>query len=137
MGLETSHNCWHGAYSAFSRWRNKLAEVAGYSFSKKGDPPIYDVPDLDWGHLPPRWAEGEWGSHVEKDPLVYLLAHSDCEGVIHPAQAKPLADRLDELLPKLPDDSGGGHIWNWRQVTERFIKGLRAAVEAGEDVDFH
>lgn len=28
MGLDTSHNCWHGAYSAFHRWRCKLAEVA-------------------------------------------------------------------------------------------------------------
>jgi hypothetical protein len=30
MGLDTTHDCWHGAYSAFMRWRRKLAEVAGY-----------------------------------------------------------------------------------------------------------
>lgn len=29
MGLDCSHNAWHGAYSAFMRWRIKLAEVAG------------------------------------------------------------------------------------------------------------
>src|SRR5437016_2133419 len=29
MGLDTTHDCWHGAYSAFMRWRTKLAEVAG------------------------------------------------------------------------------------------------------------
>src|SRR5690606_32189044 len=29
MGLDCSHDAWHGAYSAFMRWREKLAEVAG------------------------------------------------------------------------------------------------------------
>jgi hypothetical protein len=29
VGLDTSHGCWHGAYSAFHRWRCKIAEVAG------------------------------------------------------------------------------------------------------------
>lgn len=23
MGLDTSHDCWHGAYSAFTRWRQQ------------------------------------------------------------------------------------------------------------------
>ena len=30
MGLHTTHGCWRGAYSAFMRWRMKLAEVAGF-----------------------------------------------------------------------------------------------------------
>lgn len=30
MGLDVSHDAWHGAYSAFTRWRNCLAEDAGY-----------------------------------------------------------------------------------------------------------
>ncbi len=30
MGLDTSHDCWHGAYSAFGRWRRAIAEAAGY-----------------------------------------------------------------------------------------------------------
>ena len=34
MGLDTTHDCWHGAYLAFSRWRDQLAEVAGYTFHK-------------------------------------------------------------------------------------------------------
>lgn len=29
MGLDTSHNCWHGAYSAFDRWRKEIAKAAG------------------------------------------------------------------------------------------------------------
>jgi len=30
MGLDLTHGCWHGAYSAFMRWRQKIAELAGY-----------------------------------------------------------------------------------------------------------
>lgn len=30
MGLGTTHGCWHGAYSAFMRWRQMIAEVAGF-----------------------------------------------------------------------------------------------------------
>lgn len=30
MGLDTSHDCWRGAYSAFNRWRRALAEAAAY-----------------------------------------------------------------------------------------------------------
>jgi len=29
MGLDTTHGCWHGAYSAFHRWRAGLANAAG------------------------------------------------------------------------------------------------------------
>lgn len=30
MGLDTTHDAWHGAYSSFGDWRNQLAELAGY-----------------------------------------------------------------------------------------------------------
>jgi hypothetical protein len=29
MGLDTTHGCWNGAYSAFMRWRQEIARVAG------------------------------------------------------------------------------------------------------------
>ena len=29
MGLDTTHDCWHGAYSAFMRWRQEIARIAG------------------------------------------------------------------------------------------------------------
>ncbi len=37
MGLNVSHGAWDGAYSAFMRWRRKLAEVSGY-----GDLEVYE-----------------------------------------------------------------------------------------------
>lgn len=145
MGLDTSHDCWHGAYGAFSRWRHQVAEAAGYAVwpvihddARMNNGMGYgrDTVMIDWGHITEANLQGEW-EQTPADPLLVLIAHSDCDGVIHPAQAGPLADRLTELLSSLPDGSGGGHIGDWREKTQRFIDGLRAAVEAGEDVDFH
>lgn len=133
MGLDTSHDCWHGSYGAFSRWRNKVAEAAGYmvgSFGGESMPRIL----LDWGHVTQSNLLGEWDD-CPRDPLIFLIAHADDEGVIHPAQAGPLADRLAELLPKL-DGISSLHLTD-REKTQQFIDGLRAAVAAGEDVDFH
>jgi hypothetical protein len=71
------------------------------------------------------------------DPLIVLLAHSDCEGEIQEDFCGPLADRLEELLPLLGEEDGGGHIGSYTTKTEQFIRGLRAAAEAGEPVGFH
>lgn len=29
MGLDTTHDCWHGAYSAFHRFRHGIARAIG------------------------------------------------------------------------------------------------------------
>lgn len=144
MGLDVSHDCWRGAYGAFSRWRQKVAEVAGYAVCKV----IYDdevgadrrgygheTVMIDWGHVTDANLMGDWEA-TPADPLVVLIAHSDCDGVIHPAQAGPLADRLAEILPLLPEGEAPGHVRHWRNTTQLFIDGLRAAAEAGEDVEF-
>jgi len=141
MGLWVSHECWTGAYSAFSRWRERLARTAGYTVAKvtweDADTFMngHDFVLIDWGHVTNEQLMGDW-DETPADPLLVLIAHSDCEGVIHPAQAGPLADRLTELLPLLPDEVDRGHIGDWRTKTQAFIDGLRAAVEAGEDVEF-
>lgn len=137
MGLDTTHDAWHGAYSAFTRWRNQIAEVAGYDVErvKYKDGWESSTIMIDWGHLPDGTLMGDWEKTPE-DPLLILIAHSDCEGVIHPAQAGPLADRLEELIPLLDEDWGGGHIGNGREKTQAFVDGLRAAVEADEDLEF-
>jgi hypothetical protein len=145
MGLHTSHDCWHGAYSAFSRWRDHLAEVAGYRIIR---PTIEDViagreeatrpyVDLHWDAFKPKNYDGEWDSPPGDDPLLYLIVHSDCDGVIHPEQGVHLARRLEQLLPNLDEDLSGRHIRSMREVTQQFIDGLKKAAAAGEDVDFH
>lgn len=123
MGLTTTHDCWHGAYSAFMRWRTKIAEVAGF------------------GRLTDREGFGgtiPWPSDPERDPLVYLLNHSDCDGEIAAEHCAPLADALEALLPALDRaGDGSGHIGPYGAKTRQFIAGLRAAAEAGEPVELH
>jgi hypothetical protein len=158
MGLDTSHNCWHGAYSAFMRWREKLAEVAElpplrlmegfyeppseealeWARPRDGGPKCnsYHGPSLShWidditPRLPIKWAS------LRPDPLYQLLHHSDCDGEIAAEDCAPIADSLERLLP-LMHGGGGGHIGNYREKTEQFIKGLRLAAERNEPVDFH
>lgn len=111
MGLDTSHDCWHGGYISFMAWRQSIAKAAG-------------LPDLmmmqDYGGSIP------WNS---EDPLTVLLDHSDCDGIIAAKDCTPLADRLESLLPVILEGEGG--------PTRQFIAGLRDAASKSEDVDFH
>lgn len=122
MGLDTSHDCWHGSYGGFMQWRSTIALAAGYEVASGR----YQLP---WDMFEDKNYQGEWDTVPGDDPLLYLLVHSDCDGVIHPAQGAHIAARLEQLLPLLVDD------WNV-QRTQRFIDGLRMAADAGEDVDF-
>ena len=148
MGLDTSHGCWSGAYSAFMRWRTMVAKVAGL-------PPIqlmegywpgvicYGDDVLDsrkpgqsllrgvLQELPIRW------ECLKPDPLHVLLMHSDCDGIIEHKDCKPIAERLKELIPRMPAGGGGGHIDNWLRVTQQFVDGLLEAHDGGSDVEFY
>lgn len=154
MGLDTSHDCWHGAYSAFNRWRIEVCRAAGlpplelmegffylekavlgnpfwrsYEEDKKGG---YVHEASVWQRLPIRW------DCLRPSPLHILLHHSDCEGELLWKDCGPIADELEKLLPtlsKLKDDVG--HIGNWQQKTKTFIAGLRRAAKAKENVEFH
>ena len=152
MGLDCSHDAWHGAYSAFHRWRCKLAEVAGL-------PPL-ELMEGFYARLYPResslptlYHSGPSGTHewlrgiderlpikwecLKPDPLHELLHHSDCEGEIAAEACGPIADSLERLLPLLPSGDGGGHIGLWHEKTQQFIDGLRRAAAANEPLDFH
>ncbi len=142
MGLWVSHDCWTGAYSAFLRWRNTLAEAAGYQLrdptpeERAGGFYAKSV-DIRWDEFKPENYLGGWDTVPGDDPLLYLIVHSDCDGIIHPEQAVHIARRLEFLLPLLDDTEATGHIApSMRAKTQVFIDGLKTAVEAGEDVTF-
>jgi len=133
VGLDTSHGCWHGPYGGFQRWRQELARAAGYRVNEqpsvlRGES-YYELP---WEMFEDKNYLGEWDSIPGDDPLMLLLVHSDCDGVIHPQHGVHLADRMEQLLPLL--DPG---VYRARENTEQFIDGLRKAAVAGEDVEFH
>jgi hypothetical protein len=101
--------------------------------------------DLEWGSIEEtigtdlfgEWPEIPCRHDGTPDPLIILIAHSDCEGEIQSKYCGPLADRLEELLPKLEGEDGGGHIGSYVEKTQQFIKGLRLASKRGEKVGFH
>jgi len=147
MGLDTSHGCWHGAYSAFMRWRNEIARAAGLPPLKlmEGfyEPGSYDDPFVDYAKSYPNIAKQytdslpiKWDC-LKPSALHILLNHSDCEGEIDWNNCDLIADELERLLPNLPIGEGGGHIGNWLDKTSQFIKGLRLAASRHENVDFH
>jgi hypothetical protein len=112
-------------------------------------PPYWDndvrteVIDADWDNINDENIRGEWGEKrpmlrdKTHDPLLFLICHSDCDGLLHPYHGRLIADRLEELLPKLEDIEAGGHVGNVANKTRTFIAGLRLADEQGEDVEFY
>ena len=71
---------------------------------------------------------GDW-PEPPFDPILVLLAHSDCDGGIHTEYAEPLASRLEGILHKLDDEN--------KALTNTFIGGLRLAAKNNEIVEFH
>lgn len=142
MGLSVSYDCFNYSYGYFHQWRKELARVAGLPplelmegfFFQEGSPtenpfwkykyetnPSPMIGDL-LNRLPIKW------ECLKKDCLYELLWHSDCEGYLRVGLLKPLADRLEKLLPKLSGE--------WIPVTEKFIKGLRKAASKRKRVTF-
>ena len=113
MGLDVSHDCWHGPYSAFMRFRSQIAMRFG-------------IPDLSriegFGGVTP------WPESIKENPIFVLLDHSDCDGVIEHKDCLPLAERLDAIAPLLESP--------YREQAIRFADGLRCAHEKDEDVNF-
>jgi len=153
MGLDISHEAWHGAYSAFMTWRTKIAEIAGLpplqlmeGFYDPLPPNERQLPTLYPGittngyshslksldeRLPIKW------ECLKPSPLHELLYHSDCDGEIEWANCAAIADELEKLISLLPDESAGGHIGNWKEKTQIFIDGLKLAYSQQENLNFH
>lgn len=143
MGLDLSHGAGSMTYSSFNELRNAIAIAAGYGLRQihidmVGHTKAFIVPDIEelLPDGPHRFNQGEWPA-LPEDPLLVLLAHSDCDGEIPAEFCTPLAKALEDLLPKIKDGRGGvfpeyGH----RQRTQRLINGLREAAKAGEALVF-
>lgn len=137
------------------RWRTEIAKAAGLpplelmegfygsigNHCKGYTPTIYLGPGTDEmtrrsierldEALPIKWEA------LKPSPLHELLNHSDCDGEIPATSCGPIADELEKVLPMLPEGDGGGHIFSWREKTQKFIDGLRRAAAANEPLGFH
>lgn len=101
MGLNTTHNAFHGSYSAFTLFRKAVAAAAGGSY------PPHD-PSLRDGSGKPLsddlWYFDNDITTAEKSPgLAIFLNHSDCDGFMTPSECKMVADEIEALLPKIDE----------------------------------
>lgn len=135
MGLDTTHDAFHGAYSAFNNFRRFLLKSIGGSF------PPHENKELLDGHW--YWGEGQGYSSETHKGLLEFFAHSDCDGEISPEMCKIVADELEAILPKVEElsktEQAYGHILRdggWVEVTKRFIEGCRLAHERNEPLEF-
>lgn len=160
MGLDTTHDAFHGGYAGFTIMREALLIAAGHRLdteeypprcSWNGPPNVDDENPAENGDRA-AWNRAELGD-IDRDewpwdPVLYLWAHQDCDGIIKPAMAAAIADRLTELLPKIEEATKAfAPAWtmearpadgrNTTALVERFAKGCRAAADAGENVEFH
>jgi hypothetical protein len=130
MGLDTTHDCWHGGYVSFHDWRKALARCVGLDLEKMQGF-VRDGSGISWDSLPP-------------DPLFKLLYHSDSSGQILVEDCVPIAERLEALVPALRNIDAttevGGHLarnGGHAESALTFARGLRLAAERGENVEFH
>jgi hypothetical protein len=127
MGLDTTHDCWHGPYSSFKRFRAEVADAAWRAFKYRPD---YEA-------HPARAFQGWWDDdHPYRDVLDVFFIHSDCDGYIFPQHLDDLVRRLDDLIPWM-SDRGPYEFASPREELEQFIRGLRKALDEWDIVQFH
>ena len=148
MGLDCSHDAFHGAYSAFNRLRQFIcAAIEGtypphWIYSHSGTPLQDDRGGLKtlalsdkYFFLPDIYSRHEWPGLYE------FLLHSDCDGEIDPETCLSVANDLERLMPQFEALrwESVGHIANrggYVEVVRKFIAGCRAAAAAGESLRF-
>lgn len=114
MGLDTTHNAWHGSYSSFMSWRIEVAKKSmGIS--------LRDM--VGFG------GEVEWSEENMQHPLYELLNHSDCDGEIDWRLCKDISNALYELAPQIED---GRERWH----TLQFSKGAMLAYNQKQNIEF-
>jgi hypothetical protein len=135
VGLDTTHGCWHGPYSQFMRWRQRINHFIMEDRGNAGDEAARKIGYMGAtaDAIRKAWEDGHYND--QSVSINVLMAHSDCDGDIPADICGPLADALEDLLDRHMPQRG---IYDeQRPATERFIRGLRRAAEAGEAVEFH
>lgn len=115
MGLDTSHNAFHGPYSWFHDKRKQLANHLGFNLMEMEG----------FGGIK------EWSG---KDDVEILLTHSDCDGIISSEDCGRLAKRLDEILLTIPFSSEYSSLYYF---VKTFSEGCKLANSKNEEIDFH
>lgn len=141
MGLDTTHDAFHGAYSAFNRFRQIVAKAAGCSYpyhtedytSNGKTIPVEEL-DQERYYTPDNFKNTNPG-------LTAFFVSNDCEGEFSPEICKQMADEMESVLPEIEKQgSGGGHIerdGGYGEVAKRYIAGCRLAYENKENLEYY
>lgn len=151
MGLDITHNTWHGSYGAFNRWRTEIAKCLGIPLELmegfyadnslhnplgypklllKNDETAMSCLNRLSDNFPLLW------DAFKPNALHELLYHSDCDGIIEWEKLSAIADELEKLLPELEKNDQGGHVGNMADKTKQFIIGIREAYSKQENIEF-
>lgn len=117
MGLDTTHDAFHGSYGSFDKMRYWLASQINI--------------DLDeyYGYGP-----GEKKIESIQHEIMPLLNHSDCDGQLSPDECKKIASGIKKILDEVPyDDSPYSNY----QMSLRFMHGCLAASKKIETILFN
>ncbi len=163
MGLDTSHNAWHGPYSAFNNFRRQLAKhygipldlMQGFYTGDNGELgnvmtyPFYfakqRLMDIEFSpikrveeYLPLKWED------FKPNAIHELLYHSDCEGYINWTSCGKIAKELNKLLSKLDKDEVKKPVEPQRamyngfyEAVKQFANGCQLAFDSKERLEFH
>jgi len=141
MGLDCSHDAFHGAYSAFNRLRQAVCAAIGGSFPPHWqDPSNPTSAEVNSDKSPHHFYLPD-GFEKEKHPgLVEFLMHSDCDGEIEPRMCERVADELEDIIPDVIAlgwaVSGHLSLLGWEGTLRAFIAGCRLAAALNEPLRF-
>jgi len=119
MGLDTTHNCWHGSYSSFNRFRYTLAKNLGINLDEYIGFHASGTKNLE---------------DIEHD-LMPLFNHSDCDGELSVAEQKRIVKGLNDVLDKFNGPSE--EAFYMREKIIQFRDGCLDAISKNEAVEFH
>jgi ribosomal protein L32E len=123
MGLDTSHDAWHGPYSSFNTFRKWLAQKIGINLE-------------DYIGYGEDSATKELTSIDHK--LIPLFNHSDCDGILTPEECKQIAEGIEDAIKDEPEDlSGNEYSFSNLNKAKQFRKGCLLAYSLNENIDFH
>lgn len=158
MGLDTTHNAWHGPYSSFNNFRRQLAKHYGIPldlmegfYADKDEVfcnPFYfaekELTELSYfsikrvkDYLPLKW------DNFKPNAIHELLYHSDCDGYINWVACGKIAKELRKVLTEIEKDEAAEPITPQRAMyngfynaVEQFMKGCQLAFDSKERLEF-
>jgi len=152
MGLDIAFDAFHGAYTAFDRFKKCIAWAIGGSY-----PP--HLIENENGYVRNEYGMVKYNTKLDEDIwyfnnevydlksdsgiVVLLSCASSSNGEINCSMCDKLAVELEGLLPKIQEYENifgsSGHLkrdGGYVEVTKRFIDGCKEAVKAGKSLEF-